>query len=1065
MKLSFFPAGQGPPPLVPIKEGKHMKALKRILSNGPAQMVRRLLPAGRPATVLACLSAVAIVLAGVYLAGMSGTGKKGPLPAPRNGTLDLAGWDPGRDGLVNLSGEWDFYWNRLLSFDDFRDTGPAPDIKARVPSFWNKYELDGKNLPGFGYATYRLKVINAKKDMPLAFRVHTMSTAYRMYINGSLVASNGTVAAEKERFKPEYRPVTVQVASPDARFDIVVQVSNFIYDHGGMWYAINMGAPEQIKELDRRIIYGDLFLLGSLFVLGLYYLAIFLLRREDKTSLYFVLLCLVAIGRTAIHGDYALVRLLPFVSVNAIVLINYLTLYWFPAAFILLMGELFREEISGKVVRSAVIYALAASLVTLLLPLSVYTRYPYVAEAAAFLVTLYTLVCTGKAFARGKQDSALVLAGVFVMILCAAYDILCHYNIIRYYIGETISFGFLVFLFLQAFILARRFAQAFRNVKELSDRLIRMDRLKDEFLANTSHELRTPLHGILGITEALLLGSEGELNEGQKQSLSIVAGGSRRLANLVNDILDYSRLKHGDIRLDLKPVRINGIVQTTLNVFRQLNRSQEVEISSSLPDGLPPVMADENRLAQIMYNLVGNAVKFTTQGFVRVTARMSGGMLEVCVEDTGQGIPEDKFDDIFKSFEQVDTSLTRKRGGTGLGLSITKQLVESHGGRIWVESAAGKGSKFYFTLPAAKGRPEEKEMDLPVYELAAAGREKEPVTLRTAGAGAHILVVDDEILNLKSAAAILKTEGYSITAVDSGTAALEEVAKHNDISLVVLDVMMPEMSGYDVCRAIRAGKSHFDLPVLMLTAKTTTEDIVAGLEAGANDYLPKPVEARELLARVKTLVALKASVDKAMAAELAFLQAQIKPHFLYNVLNTISSFCDTDPGRAGQLIEELANYMRQSFDFKDLDLFVPIDREMRLVYSYVAIEKARFGDDLNVEFNMDDGVQVDVPPLSIQPLVENAIRHGLRKRGGRGTVTVSVRNAPDGVRVTVVDDGQGVPSDMLDGLLSAGGGSRVGLRNIDSRLRKLYGTGLSIRSEPGRGTEVSFAIPFGGAPH
>ncbi|MCL6612791.1 MAG: response regulator [Peptococcaceae bacterium] len=1039
-----------------------MKAFKRMLPSCPALKDHNLPAAGRLRIALACLSAVAVILAGMYLAGVQDAGTKDPLPVPRNGTLDLAGWDPDRDGLINLGGEWDFYWNRLMSHSDLRESGPAPDVKVRVPSVWNKYELGGEKLPGFGYATYRLRVINAKKDAPLAFRVPTMSTAYRMYIDDRLVASNGTVAAEKERFRPEYRPVTVQVSPPADRFDIVVQVSNFIYARGGMWYSIEMGSPDRIRELDRRIIYRDLFLLGSFFVLGLYYLAFFILRREDKSNLYFVLLCFVAIGRTAIHGDYALVRLFPFVSVNVIVLVNYLTLYWFPAAFVLMMGELFREEISAKVVRATVIYALAASLITLLLPLGVYTRYPYLAEAVAFFIVVYALVCTGKAFVRGRQDSLTAMAGVFVMFLCVIYDILCHYNIIRYYVGEMVSFGFLVFLFLQSSVLARRFAQAFRSVNDMSNRLIKMDRLKDEFLANTSHELKTPLNGILGITEALLLGSEGELNDGQKRELSVVAGSSRRLANLVNDILDYSKLKHGDIKLDLRPVRINAIVEAALNVLRQLNRSPELEISCSFPDGLPPVMADENRMAQIMYNLVGNAIKFTTRGYVRVTARVSGEMLEVCVEDTGQGIPEERIDDIFRSFEQVDTDLARRHGGVGLGLSITKQLVESHGGSIWAKSELGKGSKFFFTLPVAKEQPGEKEPDRPVYGLEAPGGEKRPVFFRTAGPGAHILVVDDEVLNLRSAAAILKAAGYSVTAVDSGAAALEEIARNRDIVLVVLDVMMPEMSGFDVCRAIRANKDFHDLPVLMLTAKTTTEDIVAGLEAGANDYLPKPVEAKEMLARVKTLVNLKASVDRALAAEIAFLQAQIKPHFLYNVLNTISSFCDTDPGRAAQLIEELANYLRQSFDFKNLDMFVPVEREISLVRSYVTIEKARFGDDLNVRFNVEDGIKADVPTLCIQPLVENAIRHGLRKRGGRGTVTVSVRNVPEGVRVTVSDDGQGIASHSLESLLSSGSGSRVGLVNIDSRLRKLYGRGLSIRSEPARGTEVSFAIPLGG---
>lgn len=1011
-------------------------------------------------SMLAFILVIAVICFAVI--AFTDTNAKGSSLSPRNGVLDLAEWNPEKDGLLSLRGEWDFYWNRLLSYNDLRILEPEADVKANVPSVWNKYKINGHNLPGFGYATYRLEIVNAKTDMPITFRIPTMSTAYRMYVDDRLVASNGEASADKDSFRPEYRPETVQILSPSTRFDVIVQVSNFIYARGGMWYPIYMGTPDQIQNLDRRIVYRDIFLFGSFFIMGLYYLSIFLLRREDKSSLYFVFMCLVVIGRTIIHGDYAVYRLLPFISFSGIVSVNYITLYWFPTAFVLLLNELFPEEVSKKAVRATVVYASTMTLVTLLAPLHFYTSYTYFFLSVAILTAFYTLACAGIAFMRGKQDSFIVLSGALAMISGAVYDILCYYRVILYNVGELSSFGFFVFLFLQSLALARRFSQAFSNVKDLSSRLIEMDKLKDGFLANTSHELRTPLNGVLGLTEAMLRGSEGELNEGQRRGLSIIAMSTRRLTNLVNDILDHSRLKHSDIKLNLKPVRIKGIFETTLYVFRQLNNPLKVEISSHIADELPPVMADENRLAQIMYNLIGNAFKFTSQGYIRVTAKESGEMLEVCVEDTGQGIPEEKINDIFLSFEQVDNSITRRHGGTGLGLSITKHLVQSHGGSIWVESVLGKGSKFYFTLPVTREQPEEKDINLPLYELAAAGPEWLSGTLKAPGNGAHILIVDDEILNIQSTASILKTEGYSITAVDSGSMALEEIRKHKDICLVILDVMMPEMSGYEVCRRIRRNNSHYDLPVLMLTAKTITEDIVMGFEAGANDYLAKPVEAEELLARVKTLVNLKISVDKAKAAEVAFLQAQIKPHFLFNVLNTISSFCDTDPERAGELINELANYLRQSFDFKNLEMFVPLDREIRLVNSFVEIERARFGDELNVEFNIDDSIQTDIPPLSIQPLVENAIRHGLRKKGGMGTVAVSARKVADGVKITVSDNGQGIPLEKMKNLLSSGGGSGVGLRNIDSRLKKLYGGGLSILSEAGKGTIISFEIPAGG---
>jgi signal transduction histidine kinase len=982
--------------------------------------------------------------------------------APRNGILDLSGWNPEQDGLLSLGGEWDFYWHNFLSYDELKHS--HPDVRAVVPSVWNDYQINGRNLPGFGYATYRLKVINAETGTPIALRIPNMSTAYSMYINDELIASNGKAAVNREYFKPEYRPKTVQIRPPAAQFDIIVRVANFIYSRGGMWYPVNMGTPEQIQDYNKHIVYRDIFLFTSCFILGLYYLSIFLLRREDKSSLYFVFMCLVVMGRTVIHGDYAVYTLIPAISFGGIVLINYVTLYWFPTTFVLLLSELFPQDMSKRPVRYTVIYSSAMTLVTLLAPLWLYTSYTYLFLAVAILVAFYTLAITVIAFVKKRQDSPIVLLGALVIIAGAVYDVLCYYRVISLNVGELSSFGFVVFLFLQSFVLARRFSQAFTNVKDLSRRLLEMDKIKDEFLANTSHELRTPLNGILGLTEAMLRGSEGKLNTGQYRSLSLIALSSRRLAGLVNDILDYSKMKHSDIKLNLRPLRINSVVETTLHVFRQLHDRAGIEISHALPKDLPPVLADENRLAQIMYNLVGNAVKFTTRGHVKVTARVCGEMLEICVEDTGPGIPGDKLADIFKSFEQVDASITRQHGGTGLGLSITRHLVESHGGEIWVDSVPGKGSKFYFTLPVTKLQPGESEASEaapPVFEPAP-GSEKRAVKFGAGGAGARILIVDDEILNLQSAVAVLKTGGYSITAVSSGVAALEEINKNNDISLVILDVMMPEMSGYEVCRQIRNNKSHYDLPVLMLTAKTRTEDIVTGFEAGANDYLPKPVEAEELLARVKTLVNLKISVDKARAAEVAFLQAQIKPHFLFNVLNTISAFCDTDPERAGVLIDELANYLRQSFDFNNLDMFVPLDKEISLVKSYLEIEKARFGEDLVVEFDINPGVLIEVPPLTVQPLVENAIRHGLRKKGGRGTVTVAVQPVPGGVAVTVSDDGRGMDAGQLDNLFTPAGPSGVGLRNIHSRLNRLYGKGLSIWSKAGQGTVVSFTIPSGG---
>lgn len=981
---------------------------------------------------------------------------------PVNGVLDLKNWNAHKDEILSLNGQWDFYWQKFITYQDIENSRPAPDITADAPGFWDSYKINGKNLPGMGYGTYLLRVVNASKGIPLSLRISTFSNSYELYIDNSLISSNGKVGKSKTEYLPEYEPKVVEFTPDKSSFELIIHVSNFTYSiGGGMWDAVSIGSPEQIRNMDSIIFYKDLFLIGALMFMALYYISFFMLRREERSSLYFALMCIMIISRVMIYGAFMLKKLFPSISFSLIVSIDYISLCCFPVFALLILGRLFPKEFSGIVLKAVSFYALGMTLVVVTTPIHFYSRLIYIVQIVALIMALYGIVCVSIAFVKARKDSFILLAGVLLFIIAGVHDLLYENNVILSPLGDLVPFGLFILMFLQSFVLSRRFSEAFKKVDSLSRELLKMDKIKDEFLANTSHELRTPLSGIIGITESMLKGSDGNLNSQQKKNLSIVTGSARRLTNLVNDILDYSKMRNGDVRLNTRPIHLDGLIQTVVNIFKQLYSSNEFDITYEIPEGLPAAIADENRVVQILYNLVGNAVKFTAKGYIKVSARKAGNMLEMCVSDTGEGIPEDKLEDIFKSFEQVDNSLTRRYGGTGLGLPITKYLVELQGGSIRVESNLGEGSRFYFTLPVAVETPEETDMNIEVPEPFTLSLEEVSAGMETAHEGIRILLVDDDIVNLQAAAEILKLEGYGVNAVNSGKTAIMELERHTDYSLVILDVMMPQMSGYEVCRKLRESKSIFELPVLMLTAKASTEDIVMGFESGTNDYLPKPFEPEELMARVRTLVNLKASVDKAMTAEVAFMQAQIKPHFLFNTLNTISSFCDTDPNLAQKLIDDFSNYLRQSFDFKSLETYVPLERELNLVSSYAEIEKARFGENLKVEFDIDSTIKIRVPMLSIQPLVENAVIHGLRKKGGGGTVTIKVKKAQEGVRVSVVDNGKGIEKDKLKELLMPEASRGIGLWNIDRRLKKLYGKGLSIESEPGKGTEVTFSIPQG----
>ena len=268
-----------------------------------------------------------------------------------------------------------------------------------------------------------------------------------------------------------------------------------------------------------------------------------------------------------------------------------------------------------------------------------------------------------------------------------------------------------------------------------------------------------------------------------------------------------------------------------------------------------------------MHNLVDNAIKYSDSGWIKISTEVLDDLVFVRVADTGAGIPEDKIDSIFDSFEQADGSIERIHGGTGLGLAITRQLVALHGGKIWVESVLGEGSRFFFSLPAmaeprdlAKFPKKEAEpVHLFYADPKAAANPEEPFTAASSPETAgrfHIMIVDDEPVNRQVLANHLSLEHYQITEVNNGIEALKMIEAGSKVDLMLVDIMMPRMSGYEVCRTLRKQYSVHELPIIFLSAKNQVGDLVAGFEVGANDYLTKPISREELLSRVKTHIQL-----------------------------------------------------------------------------------------------------------------------------------------------------------------------------------------------------------------
>lgn len=992
-------------------------------------------------------------------------------PRASAGVLDLSQWDFYKTGSVLLQGEWEFYPNqwvapgRLDLTGSMEKQGAADGGFIQVPQKWDaRFVENGKPVP-FGYGTYRLvvKLGNAQEHL-YGLRTGNIRMAHRLFLNGQEVGASGAPGASSKEETAGNIPYAVFVPVHSGTVEIIVQASNFMYGAGGgMVTPIQFGDQQSIMKSRELAVLVDMLTAAGLLIPGLYFLLLYRIRRNDRAVLDLACFCLFSVLYILSHGEKLLAVVWQGLPLDHVMLrvqllsstCAYLFLHRYVAVTV------------PSCVRPAVIrlfmwtglFLLASGI---LLPEVIFTSWEKLILVFGFASVIYTMHVLLTGVIRRTAVSGFWLLVSFGSIML--FIILNFLYVIGIHLAPAMMMiEILLFVLAQAMIQAKRSAQSFNEVEALSHRLLTLDGLKDEFMANTSHELRTPLHGIINMAQAMMEGAAGQLNTNQQQHLALLVSTGKRLSLLINDIADFAKLKNGEILLNRHAVDFRMVAYSVLEVIRHVAAKREVRFVKEWVEDLPLMDTDEERLQQILYNLLGNAVKFTPQGEIRIKAEACGAYIKVAVSDTGIGIAKERLEDIFKAFDQGGSAYNREYHGTGLGLSITKKLIELNGGKLWVESKLGHGSTFYFKLPAASG-PVRKhaERQTAVAEEIWTDRaaEADEFEAEEDSSRGRVLMIDDDPVNLRVLRSLLSIEQYEIAAFDNGIDALEALFAGMDADVVVTDWMMPGMTGLELCKEIRGRFSLSELPILMLTARSRPEDIELGFQAGVNDYLRKPVDAGELRSRVRTLMELRRSVQYSIRTETAFLQAQIKPHFLYNALNTIIAICPDDADQAIRLLLELSQYLRGSFGFQNLDRLIPLSKELELVKAYLHLEQARFDERLKYRFDMDESVQTLVPPLSIQPIVENAVRHGLMRKPDGGTVIVKLHQTTDGFTVSVQDDGEGIPAHKLDSILSDNArGDSVGLINIHKRLITLYGKGLQVESWPGRGTTVSFTVP------
>jgi len=658
------------------------------------------------------ISLFVIIIVNIFLTSCSPNGKIPPKAI--KGVLDLRDWDFEKNGVINLDGEWEFYWKELPVGDELA----LPEDKKNyinVPSSWNgqiiKRTTSGGEpfeeiLGSEGYATYRLRVL-LKDEIDLGLRVPDEATSYELYVNGEILKKYGVVAPSRENSIPGRSIEYIHINKANHELEVVIPISNFHIDQSGLLRSVILGGIDSIYKLRTTNLSRELFISGILFIMGMYHFALFFLRREDNSPLFFGIYCTIVFFRTLIKGELYLNTLFPTLSFANSFKIENLTIYPGLPIFFEFVKILFPLEMNKYIRIILNFLCLIISITVLLFPPLYFTKiltFFHLIILFSIIFVIYTLI---KAIKQKREGASTFLFGIILYALTAINDLL--YSRIIINTGFYAPVGLVAFIFAQSYLLSSRFSKAFSDTKEAmrmaeeqrqlvetaKEEIERLGRTKDEFLANLSHEIKTPLVSIYGYSELITM--EEDLPESIKEYGSEIYSSAGRLNSYMDDVLLVTDLET-NLQIDKKPTLLSTLIKNPIYQLESLMKEREIVLHISDISNFK-VLCDGVLIERALNNILKNAIVYNkTKGTVKVEVIQTNDKLEINISDTGIGILPEYSDKIFDKFFRIDSSLSYEVSGVGLGLFLAKKILELHGGSISVRSELGQGSEFVIEI-------------------------------------------------------------------------------------------------------------------------------------------------------------------------------------------------------------------------------------------------------------------------------------------------------------------------------------------------------------------------------
>ncbi|MFN8673995.1 MAG: response regulator [Candidatus Sericytochromatia bacterium] len=641
--------------------------------------------------------------------------------------FDISNWDFEKNGNIELKGEWEFYWEKFILTDKIKNINP--DKIVIFPSIWTKYEIDNKKLDSYGFASYKLNLKTNKNYNNLSLQIPDFYTSYRLWLNGKIISENGVIAKDKVNNIPFWLPKNQRIELLKGNNELVIEIANFNHIKGGGNKPIVLGLDEYITrerefEITKVFTLTGILLMGGVLCFGLY-----LFGKREKYILYFFLFCLTYSYRIFGTYFYLIHNLLQknyfFINLS----LEYLTLYLSSTFFILFTKELYPKQTSDYFVKFNIIINTILC-ISVLFPPYIYTQEVELFFVLMILNIIYTFIIFTKATLDKEKGAFFSLIGSISFLSVGIFNILNYFMVLSYY-SLLYFIGTISFFLFQSLVLAYRFADSFKMAEKEAHAGLK---IKSDFIATMSHEIRTPMNGIIGMTELML---NTNINNEQKDFLETIKISGNNLMQIINEILDFSKMESSKLQIEYKNMDLLNCVEEVISLFSYNAAQKNIELDYYFEPDVPKIIySDYLRIKQVLSNIISNAIKFTEKGEIILFVKLKNDFktsygvstqqekeivgsaetpehssevfsnnnknelytLEFIISDTGIGIPEDKKDKIFKPFTQLDSSLSRKYSGTGLGLVISKNIIELLGGTINFDSTLNKGSTFTFTI-------------------------------------------------------------------------------------------------------------------------------------------------------------------------------------------------------------------------------------------------------------------------------------------------------------------------------------------------------------------------------